>query len=100
MTLAEKLLWKELRNNQLMGLHFRRQQVIDGFIVDFYCHKSAFAVELDGEIHDQQRDYDQERDKILAFRGIRTLRLKNEKIVTDIYKTLLKIAEACMAKSI
>ena len=37
MTPAEKLLWKEVRANKL-GVHFRRQQVIAGFIVDFYCH--------------------------------------------------------------
>ena len=37
MTPAEKILWNELRANKL-GVHFRRQQVIQGFIVDFYCH--------------------------------------------------------------
>jgi very-short-patch-repair endonuclease len=37
MTPAEKILWEELRANKL-GVHFRRQQVIAGFIVDFYCH--------------------------------------------------------------
>ena len=37
MTPAEKILWNELRANKL-GVHFRRQQVIAGFIVDFYCH--------------------------------------------------------------
>jgi very-short-patch-repair endonuclease len=40
MTPAEKLLWQELRAKKL-GIHFRRQQVIVGFIVDFYCHKAA-----------------------------------------------------------
>ena len=39
MTSAEALLWKSLRNNQLGGLHFRRQQVIEGFIADFYCRE-------------------------------------------------------------
>jgi very-short-patch-repair endonuclease len=34
---AEKILWDKLRANKL-GVHFRRQQVIAGFIVDFYCH--------------------------------------------------------------
>ncbi len=42
MTPAEKILWQELRANKL-GVHFRRQQVIAGFIVDFYCHKAALA---------------------------------------------------------
>jgi very-short-patch-repair endonuclease len=47
MTPAEKILWQELRGNKL-GVHFRRQQVIAGFIVDFYCHKAGLVIELDG----------------------------------------------------
>ena len=45
MTPAEKLLWKEVRAKKL-GVRFRRQQVIAGFIVDFYCHKAALVVEV------------------------------------------------------
>ena len=51
MTPAEKILWQELRANKL-GVHFRRQQAIAGFIVDFYCHKAGLVVEVDGDIHD------------------------------------------------
>jgi very-short-patch-repair endonuclease len=40
-TQAEDALWQCLRRNQLEGLHFRRQQIIDGFIADFYCHAAA-----------------------------------------------------------
>lgn len=36
MTPAEAALWEYLRLDKL-GVHFRRQQIIDGFIVDFYC---------------------------------------------------------------
>ena len=47
MTPAEKLLWQEIRANKL-GVRFRRQQVIQGFIVDFYCHQAGLVVEVDG----------------------------------------------------
>lgn len=47
---AEKLLWQEVRAKKL-GVRFRRQQIIQGFIVDFYCHKAALVVEVDGDIH-------------------------------------------------
>ena len=57
MTPAEKILWGELRGNKL-GVHFRRQHVIAGFIVDFYCHKAALVVEVDGDIHDLQQEED------------------------------------------
>ncbi len=50
-------IWQELRGNKL-GVHFRRQQVIAGFIVDFYCHKAALVVEVDGDIHDLQQEED------------------------------------------
>ena len=57
MTPAEKILWEELRANKL-GVHFRRQQVISGFIVDFYCHKAALVLEVDGDVHDLQQEED------------------------------------------
>lgn len=41
LTPEERILWQRLRANRLDGWHFRRQQIIDGFIVDFYCHKAA-----------------------------------------------------------
>ena len=49
MTPAEKILWQGVRAKKL-GVRFRRQQVIAGFIVDFYCHKGALVVEVDGDI--------------------------------------------------
>ena len=54
MTSAEKVLWNELRGNRL-GVHFRRQQIIAGFIVDFYCHRAGLVVELDGSVHANQK---------------------------------------------
>ena len=91
-TPEEKILWQALRRNQLEGWHFRRQQVIDGFIVDFYCHSVGLVVELDGEIHDQQLGYDRERDEVLARRGIRVLRIRNAEIRRDLSVVLEKIA--------
>src|SRR6267154_46572 len=81
MTPAERVLWQALRSNRLSGFHFRRQQVIDGFIVDFYCHAAALIVEVDGSIHADQADYDAERDRILASRGFRILRVTNEQVM-------------------
>ena len=94
-TPEEKILWQALRRNQLEGRHFRRQQVIDGFIVDFYCHSVGLVVELDGGIHDQQSDYDRERDEVLARRGIRVFRIRNAEIRRDLSAVLEKIAVEC-----
>jgi very-short-patch-repair endonuclease len=45
MTPAEKMLCQALRGNKLGGLHFRRQQIIAGFIVDFYCHAAGLLID-------------------------------------------------------
>src|SRR6266540_4939501 len=80
MTRAERILWKALRTDRLGGLHFRRQQVIDGFIVDFYCHAAGLIVEVDGPVHVEQTGYDSERDEILSARGLYVLRVTNEQV--------------------
>jgi very-short-patch-repair endonuclease len=95
MTPEEKILWQHLRTNRLCGLHFRRQQIIDGFIVDFYCHKARLVIEVDGGIHQQRVEYDTERDKVLAARGLRVLRIRNEEVRSNLEEVLVRIAEAC-----
>jgi very-short-patch-repair endonuclease len=94
MTPAEKILWNELRANKL-GVHFRRQQVIAGFIVDFYCHKTDLVIELDGSVHDgiEQKENDAERDKALGEMGLRVFRFRNEDVIKDLPGVLGKIRE-------
>ncbi len=96
MTPEEAILWAQLRGNRLAGLHFRRQQIIAGFIVDFYCHAASLVVEVDGEIHDRQVEEDTARDKILTDNGVRVLRFKNNEIresLDDVLKTILTACE-------
>jgi very-short-patch-repair endonuclease len=95
LTEEEKLLWQYLRKNRLGGFHFRRQQVIQGFIVDFYCHKAGLVVEVDGGVHEDQIEYDQERDKVLEGRDLRILRVKNEEIQNNLQEVLARIEAAC-----
>ena len=95
MTPEEDVLWSRLRGQQLSGLKFRRQQIIDGFIVDFYCVRADLVVEVDGPIHDLQRDYDIEREKVLLARGMRILRFRNDEVTADIESVLARIQDAC-----
>jgi very-short-patch-repair endonuclease len=97
MTREERILWQRLRTDQLDGFHFRRQQVIDGYIVDFYCHAAALVVEIDGAVHQEQWEYDAQRDQVLAARGLRVLRVKNNEIHDDLAGVLARIAAACRA---
>lgn len=91
MTPAEAHLWQHLRAGHLGGLHFRRQQVIDGFIADFYCHAARLVVELDGGVHQDTADYDRERDALLAARGLRVLRFSNARLDADLHTVLHEI---------
>ena len=94
MTPGEKVLWKCLRTNQFHGYHFRRQQVIDGYIVDFYCHANGLIIEVNGDVHDKQKDYDSERDRVLLAHGFHILRISENAEVTNINAVLKKINTA------
>jgi very-short-patch-repair endonuclease len=80
-----------LRANRLGGLQFRRQHVIDGFTVDFYCHAAAVVVEVDGPVHDDQAEYDTERDRVLSARGLRVVRFTNGQIIRSLADVLRRI---------
>lgn len=99
MTPEEKMLWQHLRRNNLNGLHFRRQQIIDGFIVDFYCHAAKLVIEIDGEIHQHQTEYDTERDQILSTKGLRLLRIKNEEVRNNLKVVLNQIRNYILNES-
>ncbi|MEY2819346.1 MAG: hypothetical protein RL275_2809 [Chloroflexota bacterium] len=90
MTPAEKILWEELRANKL-GVHFRRQQVIQGFIVDFYCHQAGLVVEVDGDVHDLQKEEDERREKVLSALGLRVVRFRNDEVVKSLSAVVGKI---------
>ena len=108
MTPSEAILWKHLRNRQLDGKKFLRQHKIiyayaersyQFFVLDFYCAEKKLAIELDGEIHKQQIDYDQWRTSVLEDLNIRVLRLSNielenpEKVKEKIRGALIDLAE-------
>ena len=88
---AQRILWQSLRAGRLSGFHFRRQQVIDGFIVDFYCHAAGLVVEVDGPDHQDRADYDAERDRVLAARGLRILRVTNDEVRRNLPAVLTRI---------
>src|SRR2546429_1333454 len=71
LTIAERKVWQMLRNRRMLGLKFRRQHVIAGFIVDFYCAELRLVLEIDGSGHSggAQSDYDAARTANLEARG-------------------------------
>ena len=93
MTPAERRLWQQLRANRLDNWHFRRQQIIAGFIVDFYCHRAKLVIEVDGPIHDKQQEADAEREAILRALGLTVLRFTNRQVMNDMPAVLSNIRE-------
>jgi very-short-patch-repair endonuclease len=93
MTHAESILWEELRNKGVSGFKFRRQQIIEGFIVDFFCNMVKLVIEIDGSVHDvpEQKQLDKHRENVLHARGLSVIRFKNEEIETHLESVLEKI---------
>ena len=91
MTPAECILWSRLRANKLDNFHFRRQQLILGFVADFYCHRARLIIEVDGSIHETQVAYDYDRDRLLSAGGCCLLRFSNDQVISDLRSVMLKI---------
>jgi very-short-patch-repair endonuclease len=81
-TEAEQKAWDILRNRRMINVKFRRQAIIEGYVVDFLCMELRLVIEIDGGIHkDQaQAQYDAERSKVLEAKGLRIVRIKNENV--------------------
>ncbi|MCG2700709.1 endonuclease domain-containing protein [Candidatus Parcubacteria bacterium] len=90
-TRSERMMWDKLRRNNFLGLGFRRQHVIEGFIVDFYCHKLKLVLEIDGPIHQYQIDDDCERQKIIKNKGIKIFIIKSDDVEYDIESVLKEL---------
>ena len=82
-TRAEQHLWQLLRAHRLDGHHFRRQQPVGPYIVDFFCAADHLIIEVDGAIHEDQVEYDRERDDYLTAHNLRVLRFSNEAVLHD-----------------
>ena len=92
---AEKLLWQLLRRNQLHGCSFRRQHPLGSYILDFYCHQTKLAIELDGGQHaeESQLKHDEKRSAWLEQQGITVLRFWNNEVLTNTEGVLQRISE-------
>ena len=93
---AEKALWGRLKNNQLEGVKFRRQQPLGSYIVDFVSFERKIIIEVDGGQHNEREveKRDEERTTWLKGRGYQVLRLWNNDVLTNMEGVLEKIEEA------
>ncbi len=103
LTPEESIIWQLLRNRQLDGFKFLRQHPIKVwetsgrfhfFYADFYCAEKKLVIEIDGLIHEKQKEYDASRDYIMNELGLKVLQILNDEVNHDINGTLQKIRHA------
>jgi very-short-patch-repair endonuclease len=92
-TKAEKILWDQVKNRQLGGFKIRRQQILNEFIIDFYCTDKRLCIEVDGPYHNDPviKAKDKRRDEDLVEHGFSVLRFKNDEVIFDLHRVLTTI---------
>lgn len=80
---SEVLFWKEVRNKSFWNIDFDRQRIIGNYIVDFYVKALGLVVEIDGEIHNFQEEYDEKRETYLNELGLKVFRISTTKMLFD-----------------
>jgi len=90
-TEAEAILWNEIRNKKIKGYKFRRQHPLSNYIADFYCHEARLVIEVDGEIHEYSKEYDECRSSMLNEYGITIIRFSNNEIFNDLNSVISRI---------
>ena len=98
-TPSEALLWQALRNRQVAGYKFRRQQPIGAFVVDFFCAEHNLIVEADGAIHATQIERDQERQHLLECCGYQFLRFTATQIEQNLTTVITTIQSLLLSPS-
>ncbi|WP_299671807.1 DUF559 domain-containing protein [uncultured Polaribacter sp.] len=93
-TPAEQILWEQLKTKKLAH-KFRRQHIVDEFIVDFISIEKKLIIEVDGKYHNtkEQQEADELRIKILQELGFKVIRFTNEEVIGNIDETVIKIIQ-------
>ena len=87
---AETVLWNRIRNRQIDGHKFVRQQPISGFICDFVCRERLLIIEVDGGQHNESAA-DAVRDRHLIDEGFKVLRFWNNDVLGNLEGVLTTI---------
>ena len=101
-TEAEKRVWRLLRSRQT-GAKFRRQQPIEGYVVDFVSFEHRLIIEIDGGQHNDPNEYEQRRTRCLDANGFRILRFWNNDVMENeegVFERIVEVlSEAAPAPS-
>jgi very-short-patch-repair endonuclease len=95
-TLAEVLLWNELKQKRMKGYQFYRQKPILDYIVDFYCSKLDLVIEIDGISHFGKEVEDKKRQTNIENLGIEFLRIPDNEVkenMDGVYQVIVEWIE-------
>ncbi|NDK55064.1 endonuclease domain-containing protein [Pontibacter fetidus] len=92
-TLSEILLWQEIKERKLLGIHFHRQVPMLDFIVDFYCHEIKLAIEIDGSSHDYNINYDIFKQAKIEKYGITFIRFDDLEVKKNMPNVLRSLEQ-------
>ena len=90
---AEVVFWKQVRNWEFWQLDFDRQRVIGNYIVDFYAKSLGLVIEIDGESHNEEEDYDAKRDEFMISIGIRIFRISKLRVLHDLENVMVELED-------
>ncbi len=93
-TVAEQILWAELRDRKLDGWKFRRQVTLASYIVDFFCAEAKLTIELDGIVHEGQEAEDLARRNDLQKAGYFEIRFSNDDVAERLHWVIHEIRRA------
>jgi len=96
MSLPEVLLWRVLRTRP-MGVKFRRQHPIGGFVLDFYCAQCRIGIEIDGIAHDAagRPERDAARGAMLEALGVEIIRVPAAEVLKDVARVAESLTARC-----
>jgi len=91
---CERLLWGQIRNEQL-GVKFRRQFSIGNYVADFFSPQIKLVIEIDGETHSTAEELKRDKEKEDYFRSfnIKVIRYNNNGIVESLEDVVRDISE-------
>ena len=95
MTGPEKKLWEAIRGRRFADIKFRRQHPIDRYIVDFFSSEYQLVIELDGDSHNDDFEYDRRRQSVIEEHGYTVIRFDNDEVLKDLDGVLDTIMAAC-----
>jgi very-short-patch-repair endonuclease len=97
-TACEHLLWFYVRNRQL-GWRFRRQAIVGGYILDFFCSELSLGIEIDGSVHDKLQEQDELRTLELSRVGVMIHRITNDELLGYLSRVLTTLKQKCIARA-